>query len=79
MRKFVSAVAYYILCIVMSPLILVGYIVWVSRTIVSGRSGVSGTAQGPLTARFSEHNFGTRQDEAADRLLRPVRCCWRIG
>jgi methyltransferase (TIGR00027 family) len=72
MRKLVSAVAYYILCIVMSPLIIVGYIVWVSRTITSGRSGVSGTAQGPLTARFSEHNFGTRQDEAADRLLRAL-------
>jgi methyltransferase (TIGR00027 family) len=72
MRKLVSAVAYYIVCIVMSPLILVGYIVWVSRTIASGRSGVSGTAQGPLAARFSEHNFGTRQDEAADRLLRAL-------
>jgi methyltransferase (TIGR00027 family) len=79
MRKFVSAVAYYILCIVMSPLILVGYIVWVSRTIVSGRSGVSGTAQGPLTARFSEHNFGTRQDEAADRLLRALPGVPRLG
>jgi len=72
MRKLVSALAYYVLCIVMSPLIIVGYIVWVSRTIRSGRSGVSGTAQGPLAARFSEHNFGTRQDEAADRLLRAL-------
>ncbi len=79
MRKLVSAVAYYILCIVMSPLILVGYIVWVSRTISSGRSGVSGTAQGPLTARFSEHNFGTRQDEAADRLLRALPGVPRLG
>jgi methyltransferase (TIGR00027 family) len=70
MRKLVSAVAYYSLCTLMSPLILIGYIVWVGKTIATGRSGVSGTAQGPLTARFSEHNFGTRQDEAADRLIR---------
>jgi methyltransferase (TIGR00027 family) len=69
MRKLVSAVAYYILCTLMSPLILIGYIVWVGKTIATGRSGVSRTAQGPLIARFSEHNFGTRQDEVADRLI----------
>jgi methyltransferase (TIGR00027 family) len=70
MRKLVSAAAFYILCALMSPLIVVGYIVWVGKTIATGRSGVSGTAQGPLSARFSEHKFGTRQDEAADRLMR---------
>ena len=42
------------------------------RTIATGRSGVSGTAQGPLTARFTEHVLGIRQDEAADRLLRAL-------
>jgi methyltransferase (TIGR00027 family) len=72
MGKLVSAVAYYVLCALMSPLILIGYVVWVGKTIATGRSGVSGTAQGPLTARFSEHNFGTRQDEAADRLVRAL-------
>jgi methyltransferase (TIGR00027 family) len=70
MRKHVSAAAYYTLCTVMSPVILTGYVVWVGKTIATGRSGVSGTAQGPLAARFSEHNFGTRRDEAADRLIR---------
>jgi methyltransferase (TIGR00027 family) len=70
MRRLVSAVSYYILCTLMSPVILIGYLVWVGKTMTSGRSGVSGTAQGPLTARFSEHNFGTRPDEAADRLIR---------
>ncbi|MEV6138292.1 SAM-dependent methyltransferase [Nocardia sp. NPDC051990] len=72
MRKLISTVAYYILCTLMSPLILIGYIVWVVKTITTGRSGVSGTAQGPLTARFSAHKFGTRQDEAADRLIRTL-------
>lgn len=72
MRKLISAAAFYLLCALMSPLILTGYIVWVGTAIATGRSGVSGTAQGPLTARFSEHNLGTRQDEAADRLLRTL-------
>lgn len=72
MNKRSSAVVYYVLCAVMSPLILIGYIVWVGKTIAMGRSGVSGTAQGPLAARFSEHNFGTRQDEAADQLIRAL-------
>ena len=57
MRTPVARIAFYVLCALMSPLILIGYIVWVARTIASGRSGVSGTAQGPLTARFSEHNL----------------------
>jgi methyltransferase (TIGR00027 family) len=70
MRK--DAAAFYGLCTLMSPVIVAGYVVWVSRTITSGRSGVSGTAQGPLSARFSEHQFGTRPDEAADRLIRVV-------
>lgn len=72
MRKLVSRVAFYVLCTVMSPLFLIGYIVWISGIFSSGRSGVSGTAQGPLSARYSEHNFGTRPDEAADRLLRAL-------
>ncbi|MBV8180432.1 MAG: class I SAM-dependent methyltransferase, partial [Mycobacterium sp.] len=63
----------------MSPLILIGYIVWVGKAIATGRSGVSGTAQGPLTARFFEHNVGTRQDEAADRLLRALPGVPRLG
>jgi methyltransferase (TIGR00027 family) len=79
MRKVVSAAAYYSLCTLMSPLILTGYVVWVGKTIASGRSGVSGTAQGPLAARFTEHTFGTRQDEAADRLIRALPGIPRLG
>jgi O-methyltransferase involved in polyketide biosynthesis len=78
-RKLVSAVGYYLLCTLMCPLILIGYIVWLGKTIATGRSGVSGTAQGPLAARFSEHNFGTRRDEAADRLLRVLPGVPRSG
>ncbi|MGB6764661.1 class I SAM-dependent methyltransferase [Mycobacterium sp.] len=79
MRKLVSRVAYYILCTLMSPLNLIGSIVWLGKAIVTGRSGVSGTAQGPLIARFYAHSFGTRQDEAADRLVRALPGVPRLG
>ncbi|MGH3339359.1 MAG: class I SAM-dependent methyltransferase, partial [Propionibacteriaceae bacterium] len=79
MRTRVSRVGFYLLCTLMSPVILVGYIVWVSKLFAAGRSGVSVTAQGPLSARFSEHNFGTRQDEAADRLMRALPGVPRLG
>jgi len=75
----VSRVGFYLLCTLMSPVILVGYLVWVGKLFAAGRSGVSATAQGPLSARFSEHNFGTRQDEAADRLMRALPGVPRLG
>src|SRR4029453_15868498 len=75
----VSRVGFYLLCALMSPVILVGYLMWVSKLLAAGRSGVSVTAQGPLSARFSEHNFGTRQDEAADRLMRALPGVSRLG
>lgn len=78
-NKLVARVAYYGLCALMSPLIAVGYVVWVGKVIATGRSGVSGTAQGPLSARFFAHNFGTRPDEAADRLIRALPGVPRLG
>jgi methyltransferase (TIGR00027 family) len=69
MRTFGSRTAFYALCVLMSPATLIGYLAWVGKIVVSGRSGVSSTAQGPLAARFTEHNLGTRSDPAADRLL----------
>ena len=79
MRTRVSRVGFYLLCTLMSPVILVGYLVWVGKLFVTGRSGESATAQGPLSARFSEHNFGTRYDEAADRLMRALPGVPRLG
>ena len=79
MRTRISRVGFYLLCALMSPVILVGYLVWVGRLFAAGRSGVSATAQGPLSARFSEHNFGTRYDEAADRLMRALPGVPRLG
>lgn len=79
MRKVVAAAGFYVLCAVLSPVILVGYLVWVGKIVVSGRSGVSGTAQGPLSARATEHLLGTRPDAAADRLIRVVPGVPRLG
>src|SRR4029450_13670513 len=79
MRTRVSRVGFYLLCALMSPVILVGYLMWVSKLLAAGRSGGACRAQGPVSARFSEHNFGTRQDEAEDRLMRALPGVSRRG
>ena len=79
MRTPGSAVAFYTLCALMSPLLLAGYLVWVGTIITGGASGVSSTAQGPLTTRFTQHNLGIRPDAAADRLLRVLPGVPRVG
>ena len=70
MHHMVAATLFYMLCILFAPILLAGYVLWVGKSIVSGRnSGVSGTAQGPLSARVFAHRLGTRPDEPANRLL----------
>ena len=66
----IAAAIYYFLSVLLFPVTLIGYVIWVGQALLTGRrSGVSGTAQGPLSARFFEHKLGTRQDEAANRLM----------
>ncbi len=68
--SLVSAAVFYILNVLLSPITIIGYILWVGKALLSGRnSGVSVTAQGPLSARWFEHNLGTRKDEPANRLM----------
>lgn len=70
MRDRFAAAVFYILNILLSPVTLIGYVIWVGKCILSGRaSGVSATAQGPLSARWFQHKLGTREDEPAHRLL----------
>lgn len=65
-----SAALFYLLSVLLFPVTLLGYLLWVGKLMGSGRhSGVSGTAQGPLSARAFMHNLGTRPDEPAHRLL----------
>jgi len=73
MRDLIAATIFYILSVLLFPVTLIGYVIWVGKSVLTGRgSGVSGTAQGPLSARWFEHNLGTREDEPANRLLMVV-------
>src|SRR6266542_702972 len=69
-RQYAAASVFYILSVLLFPVTLLGYVIWVGKGILTwSASGVSGTAQGPLYARWFEHNLGTRQDEPANRLM----------
>jgi methyltransferase (TIGR00027 family) len=65
-----AAVVFYLLSLLLFPVSLTGYIIWIGKGILGRKpSGVSATAQGPLSARWTEHNLGTRPDEPANLLL----------
>jgi len=75
-----AALAFNALSILMFPVMLVGYVIWVGGIMLRRQgSGVSATAQGPLTVRYTEHNVGTREDEAANRLLPVVPSVPRLA
>src|SRR6266581_890935 len=66
----IAATVFYLLSVLLFPLTLIGYAIWVGKTILTGRgSGVSRTAQGPLSIRWFMHHLGTREDEPSHRLL----------
>src|SRR5690242_14110370 len=70
MRNLIATTVYYIISIVLLPVTLLGYVIWVGKGFLRGNpSGVSMTAQGPLSARWTMHILGTRSDEPANRLL----------
>jgi methyltransferase (TIGR00027 family) len=69
----VSEIVASVLFVLLLPVMILGYIIWVGYGLFTWRkSGISGTAQGPLSARFIMHRLGTRRDEAADRLMRAL-------
>jgi len=68
-RGPLAAILFYSICILLFPVILVGYVLWIARIYSGRKAGVSGTAQGPLSARWFQHQLGTRRDEAASRLM----------
>jgi methyltransferase (TIGR00027 family) len=69
-RGRLAAAVFYVLFVLLSPVSLLGYVLWVGVGLLTWReSGVSGTAQGPLAARWSAHLLGTRRDEPARRLM----------
>jgi hypothetical protein len=64
MRDRIGAVVFYILSLLLFPVTLLGYVIWTGSLFARRRSGVSATAQGPLSARWFAHNLA-RQDEPA--------------
>jgi methyltransferase (TIGR00027 family) len=69
-RSPIAATVFYILFVLLFPVTLIGYAIWVGKLLLAGRkSGVSGTAQGPLSARWFQHRLGTRRDEPSNRLM----------
>jgi methyltransferase (TIGR00027 family) len=69
-RDLLAAPVFSVLSVLLFPVTLLGYVIWVGKTLFTGRgSGVSRTAQGPLSIRWFMHRLGTRQDEPSNRLL----------
>lgn len=66
-----SALIYNLLMLLLFPITLVGYLIWLGALMLNSRkdTGISVTAQGPLSARWTQHNLGVRPDEPASRLL----------
>jgi O-methyltransferase involved in polyketide biosynthesis len=70
MRNFIAAVIYYLIFILLLPVFLLGYVIWVVKFLIGRKSGASATALSPLFGRWLQHQMKTRQDEATDRLWR---------
>ena len=71
LRNLIGTATFYIINIILAPVTLTGYLIWVGKGFLTrNKPGVSGRAQGPLSARWFEHNLGTRQDEPANRLMK---------
>jgi methyltransferase (TIGR00027 family) len=69
-QNFIAAIVFYLINVLLFPITLLGFVIWVGKIVLTGRrSGLSTTAQGPLAARSTMHNLGEREDEAASRLL----------
>ncbi len=70
MSNTIRMIVFYLLSVLLDPVTLIGYVIWIGKLLVSGRgSGVSSSAQGPLTGRWVMHQLGTRRDDASNRLM----------
>ncbi len=70
MSNLVRTIIFTIISILLFPVTLIGYVIWIGKILVSGRgSGVSSTAQAPLVGRWGLHNLGPRRAEASNRLM----------
>src|SRR5215831_17049330 len=80
MRTVVAATIFRLIQIVSFPIALVGYVLFVSKSILfSRKSGVSMTALAPLYMRYMRHKLGTRLDEPGVRLMMALPNVSRLG
>jgi len=63
-----AAVVYNLLQILLSPLLVVGYVLYIVKFLQAG-SASGGTAQAPLLGRWTQHKLGRRLDEPSYRLM----------
>jgi methyltransferase (TIGR00027 family) len=68
-RGAISRLIFFFIVLLLLPVTVAGYVLWVARAYAARSSGVSRTAQGPLSARWFQHRLGMRRDEPANRLL----------
>lgn len=69
-RALIAATVFDILSVLLFPVTLLGYVLWLGKAYLARRtSDVSMTAQGPLSARWTQHILGTRRDEPSNRLM----------
>jgi methyltransferase (TIGR00027 family) len=68
-RDLAAATVYYSLSVLLFPITLIGYVIYVGALFTGRKAGVSSTAQAPLLGRWAQHNLGVRRDEPANRLL----------
>jgi methyltransferase (TIGR00027 family) len=64
-----AAVVFYLIKLVLLPVFLLGYIIWIGAMFARRQASASATAQAPLFARWLAHHMGARLDEGARRLL----------
>ena len=69
-RDLMAVTVFYAINILLFPVTLIGYVIWAGKAALTGRgSGVSVTAQGPLSGRWFMHYLGTREDEPSSQLM----------
>src|SRR6266571_5344340 len=65
-----AATVFCVINLLLSPITLIGYVLWLARIYMDRRAGgASTTAQGPLSARSLMHMLGLRRDTQAYPLL----------
>lgn len=68
-RNPMAAAIFFFIMILLSPVFLLGYVIWIGALFARRKSSASATAQAPLFARWVAHHMGARPDEGANRLL----------